>query len=139
MSQASGYTLRISGEEWVEHVFNMAIYYTNLTKKWNSDATVLFVHKTEVGDAFIGYGILDRVLDRDELADDEKLDCQRGGWKRAILFEYVMRFEKPLPIKETFLKNSKLRGRFFQGMELKREQVEDILKQAGSRRFHQKS
>jgi hypothetical protein len=67
------------------------------------------------------------------------LDCERGGWERAIEFRYVKRFEKPLLIKETFLKNSKLRGRFFQGMELKKGQVELILKQADSRLSHQKS
>jgi hypothetical protein len=133
MSQVAGYILRIAGEEWVEHVFNVTVYYTNLTRKWSSGQTILFVHKTDVGDAFVGYGVFDRVSEKDELSDDEKLDCQRGGWKRAIEFKYVMRFEEPLPIKETFLKNSKLRGRFFQGMQLKREQVESILKQAGSR------
>jgi hypothetical protein len=133
MSQAAGYILRIASEEWVDHVFNMAIYYTNLTRKWNSGQTVLFVHKTHLGDAFVGYGVFDRMSEKDELPDDEKLDCQHGGWKRAIEFKYVKRFENPLPIKKTFLKNSKLRGRFFQGMELKREQVESILKQADSR------
>ena len=139
MSEAAGYILRIAVEEWVDHVFDMAIYYTNLNRKWNSGQTVLFIHKTGSGDAFVGYGVVERVSEKDELCDDEMLDCERGGWERAIEFRYVKRFEKPLLIKETFLKNSKLRGRCFQGMELRKGQVELILKQADSRLSHQKS
>jgi hypothetical protein len=39
----------------------------------------------------------------------------------------VKRFDKPLAIKDTFLKGSRLRGRYFQGLKLDKNQVEAIL------------
>ncbi len=139
MPQDSGYILRIAREELVDHVFDMAIYYTNLRRKWSSGQVILFVHKSELGDAFVGYGVIERVLGEDALSDQERVECERGGWKTAIEFKYVRRFERPLLIKETFLRNSNLRGRFFHGLRLERGQVESVLKQAGARGFDQKS
>lgn len=132
MSQHVGYILRIAGKELADHVFDMAIYYTNLSRKWGSGQVILFVSKSELGDAFIGYGVIGRVLAKDALSDQERIECERGGWKVAIEFKYVGKLERPLLVKETFLKNSKLRGRFFHGLQLEREQVEDVLKQAAA-------
>jgi hypothetical protein len=139
MPRVEGYILRIVGEELVDHVFDMAIYYTNLNRKWSSGQVILFVHKLEFGDAFIGYGVIERILEKDELCDQERIECERGGWKMAIEFKYVRKLERPLLVKETFLKDSKLRGRFFHGLQLDRVQVESLLKQAGVSWFHQKS
>lgn len=139
MPQDSGYILRIAREELVDHVFDMAIYYTNLRRKWSSGQVILFIHRSELGDAFIGYGVIDRVLGKDALSDQERVECERGGWKTAIEFKYVRRFERPLLIRETFLKNSNLRGRFFHGLRLERGQVESVLKQAAACGFDQKS
>lgn len=139
MPRVEGYILRIVGEELANHVFDMAIYYTNLNRKWSSGQVVLFVHKVEFGDAFIGYGAIMRILEKHELCDQERIECERGGWKMAIEFKYVRKLERPLLVKETFLKDSKLRGRFFHGLQLDRVQVESLLKQAGVSWFHQKS
>jgi hypothetical protein len=139
MPQDSGYVLRIAREEFVDHVFDMAIYYTNLSRKWSPGQAILLVHKSELGDAFVGYGVIERVLGKDALSEQERIECERGGWKTAIEFKYVRRFERVLLIKETFLKNSNLRGRFFHGLQLEREQVESVLKQGAARGLHQKS
>jgi hypothetical protein len=80
-----------------------------------------------------------RILEKHELCDQERIECERGGWKMAIEFKYVRKLERPLLVKETFLKDSKLRGRFFHGLQLDRVQVESLLKQAGVSWFHQKS
>jgi hypothetical protein len=138
-SEVASFILRIAAEQWVNHVFEMAIYYTNMKRKWKHGQAVLFIHKTRTGDAFVGYGIIDRVAEKSELSEEDRLECERGDWKRAIEFKYVKRFEKPLPVKETFLKGSKRRGRFFQGLQVSREEFEKIVSQAEEDSLDQKS
>jgi len=130
MVEADGYILRIATKQWVSQVFNIAIYYTSIRRKWKSGQTILFVHRTNVGDAIVGYGVIDNICEKDELSEDEKRECEKYGWKRAIEFKYVKEFERPLPIKETFLKDSKLRGRYFHGLRLNKEQLNSIITQA---------
>jgi len=130
MVEADGYILRIATKQWVSQVFNIAIYYTSIRRKWKSGQTILFVHRTNVGDAIVGYGVIDNICEKDELSEDEKRECEKYGWKKAIEFKYVKEFERPLPIKETFLKDSKLRGRYFHGLRLNKEQLNSIITQA---------
>lgn len=138
MGQQSGSILRITSKDLVDLVFDMAIYYTNINRKWNSGHMILFVHKTELGDAFVGYGSIERVSEKDALSEEEQDDCFRGGWKRAIEFKYVKRFAKPLLIKHTCFRKSKLRGRYFHGLTLSEQQVKEILQQGDVRKVHQK-
>jgi hypothetical protein len=135
----AGCILRIATDQWVDHVFEMAIYYTNMKRKWKSGQAILFIHKTRTGDALVGYGVVDRVAERGALSEEDRLECERGSWKGAIEFKYVKRFEKPLLVKETFLKGSKRHGRFVHGLELNKEQLEQILGQAEKSPSHQKS
>jgi hypothetical protein len=130
MSQPEGYILRIATKHWVNQVFSMAIYYTNMRRKWKHGQTILFMHKTRVGDALVGYGQIEKACEKDELCEQDKYECERGGWKRAIVFTYVKQFDKPLAVKDTFLKGSKLRGRYFHGLKLDKNQLEAILAQA---------
>ena len=34
--EADGYILRIASKEWVERVFDLAIYYTSTRRKWEA-------------------------------------------------------------------------------------------------------
>jgi len=138
-SELAGCILRIASEQWVDHVFEMAIYYTNLKRKWKSGQAVLFIHKTRVGDALVGYGMIDHAAEKRTLSEEDRLECERGSWKRAIEFKYVKRFEKPLLVRETFLKDSKRHGRFFHGLQLTKGEFEKILSQAEKSPLHQKS
>jgi hypothetical protein len=130
MSEASGYVLRIASKQWVTQVFNMAIYYTNMHRKWKTGQTVIFIHRTDLGDAVVGYGIVESVYKRDELSESDKRECEKGGWKQAIEFKYVKQFDRPLSVRKTFLKDSKLRGKYLHGLELDRKQVETIITEA---------
>jgi hypothetical protein len=127
--ESEGYILRIATEKWVNQVFGMAIYYTSLRRRWKPGQRIVFLHKTSVGDSIIGYGVIGRVSEKDELSEEERRECEKHGWKKAIEFKYVKPV-KPLPIKETFLKNSKLRGRYFHGLKLDEEQLNSIISQA---------
>ena len=130
MVEADGYILRISTKEWVDQVFNFAIYYTSTRRKWNAGQRIMFVHKTSVGDAIIGYGEIGNIYASDELSEEERRECEKWGWKRAIEFKYVLRFDRPLPVKETILKDLKLRGRYLHGFPLSKEQLNSIIEQA---------
>jgi hypothetical protein len=139
MSEVDGFVLRIKDERWVEQVFDMAIYYSNLNRRWSTGQTILFIHNTQSGDAIVGYGIFSHAKQKRYLGEAERIQCEQGGWKRAIEFKYVVRFEKPLLVKETFLSGSKLRGRYFHGLKLNREQVEAIVGKADKLQADQKS
>ncbi len=128
--EAKGYILRVATKEWVEQVFSMAIYYTNLRRKWKSEQTILFIHRTNAGDAVVGYGIIESVYSKEELSDEERINCEKQRWNQAIGFKYVVRFEKPLLVKETFLKASKFRGRYAHGLPLSRDQLSSLMSQA---------
>lgn len=132
MSEAAGYILRIATKQWVDQVFEMAIYYTSIRRKWKTGQTILFIHKTKIGDAIVGYGVVDNVYEKDELSEDEKRQCEKGGWKRAIEFRYVRQFDAPLPIKQTFLKGSKLRGKYFHGLKLTKDKLDNLMAGAES-------
>jgi len=129
MADIAGYILRIATKEWVDHVFNFAIYYTSSRRNWKTGQYIVFVHKTSGGDAFVGYGEIGNVYASDELSEGEKHECAKWGWKKAIEFKYVMKFDEPILIKKTFLKDSKLRGRSLHGFALRGEQLNSIISQ----------
>ena len=68
---------------------------------------MLFRTKTDVGDAFIIYGILEKILDVDDLSEEERY-----------------RYEKHVRTR----KNSKLRGAHLHGLKLDQDQLNSILK-----------
>jgi hypothetical protein len=74
-----GYILRIAKKEWVEKVFNSAMYYTGARRKWQTGQTILFVGKTEFGDAFIGYGRNRKCL-RERRAIRRRAEGMRNLW-----------------------------------------------------------
>ena len=129
MVETEGYILRISTEKWVNQVFSLAIYYTSLRRRWKSGQTIIFLHKTNVGDSVIGYGVIGRICEKDELPEEERRECEKHGWKKAIEFKYVKPI-RPLPVKETFLKDSGLSGRYLHGLKLDEEQMNSIISQA---------
>ena len=127
LKENEGYILRIASGQWIEQVFNSAMYYSGLRRKWKPEQTILFLHKTNNGDAFIGYGIIEKTHDENELSKEEQLECEKHGWKTAIVFKYVVEFKHPLRLKETIFKDSKLRGRCFHGLPLNKEKADSIL------------
>ncbi|MEM3578615.1 MAG: hypothetical protein QXL54_00110 [Candidatus Bathyarchaeia archaeon] len=130
MIEIGGYILRIARKEWIEKVFNSAIYYTSSPRKWQKGQIVIFLGKTEFGDAFIGYGVIENIYVKEELTNEEQTECEVWGWRKAIEFKYIVRFDKPLPLKETFLKDSRLRGKYLHGLSLKAEQLNALINRA---------
>ncbi len=132
MAEAMGYILRISTKEWVSQVFDNAMYFTSARRKWEPEQTTLFLHRTATGDAFVGYGVIGIIYGKDELSEEERRLCEKCGWKKAIEFKYVVEFEKPLPIENTTLRGTKLRGKYLHGLRLSKNQLDSIIDQAES-------
>ena len=125
--EVAGYILRITRKEWVDQVFERTKYYVGIGRRWKPNQIIFFTHKTARGDAFIGYGVISDFQSFEELTEDEKIECEKWNWRGALNFTYVVRFEKPLLIKETFLRDSKLKGKYLHGLALTREQADSIL------------
>ncbi|MGB9676454.1 MAG: hypothetical protein ACPL0C_04630 [Candidatus Bathyarchaeales archaeon] len=135
MAAPKGLILRIATKEWVNQVFDYAIYYTSARRKLSAGQIVLFVHKTEFGDAFIGYGEIENICSVEELSEVERSLCEKCGWKRAIEFKYIVKFEEPLPISETFLKDLKVRGKTLHCFPLSEENLNQIIGNAEKRQM----
>lgn len=126
-----GYILRISRDEWLKQVFEKRKYYPGLVRKWSPGMTILLARKTEQGDSFIGYGVIGGIFKPSEASKEEQEYCLANGWKCILSFKELVRFEEPLPLKRTFLKNDKRRGRLFHALPLTLGQVDSVLEAAG--------
>lgn len=126
------FILRITKEEWFRQVFTIKKYYPGIARRWEEGSLIFLARKSEVGDSFIGYGVVKKFVERDNLKDDERHECERMGWRGAIIFNELYRFEPPLPIKETVLSGLKAKGRCWHGYPLTDDQAADILKAAAN-------
>ncbi len=131
-SERYGYILRIATDEWLSQVYRLRRYYPGLNRRWDEGTLILLAKKTEVGDSFIGYGIVERVMRPEELPPDERAYCEGHGWKCAVLFKELYRFERPYPIKESPLKGDPRKGRYLHGARLPLEEVKSIIESAES-------
>jgi len=129
-SSSHGYILRITKDEWVKQVFGLKKYYAGVKRKWEPELTIFFARKAEKGDSFLGYGIIESVLKTEELSEEERDECEKYGWNRVINFKDVVKFDFPLPIKETVLKDVRVRGNRLHGYRLTPEQIQSILNKA---------
>jgi hypothetical protein len=124
----SGCILRITKEEWLQQVFDLRMYYTGLRAvRWKPDMAILFARKSNEGDSFIGYGIVQTVKKLDELTENEKLECQKFGWRWRLDFSKMWKFEPALPLKNTPLADIAKKGKFLHGHHLTEAEIAAIL------------
>ena len=124
------YILRITREEWYRQVFSIKKYFPGVPRRWETGGIIFLARKTEKGDSLIGYGVIGKFVKRDLLPEDRRKECEEMGWKGAIVFTELYKFDPPIPIKETILSTSKARGRCFHGYPLTKDQVDSILRTA---------
>ncbi len=121
------YILRIAKDEWVKIVFDNKVYYTGMKRKFDNDTKILFVKKERNGDALIGYGIIDDVLELEELSDKEREFCLMNNWFKKIIFKKMIRFEPPLAIKDTELADWPQKGALLHGAPISDEQLRRVI------------
>ncbi len=128
MTPPRNYVLRISREEWYRQVFSIKKYFPGVPRKWEPGGMIFLARKAEKGDSLIGYGVIGEFVKKDLLPEDRRKECERMGWKGAIIFSELYKIDPPVPIKETILAASKARGRYFHGYALTKDQAESILR-----------
>ena len=104
--------------------------FVNGVKTWRRGTPILLAMKTDVGDAFIGYGVVGKVEQLWELPPEEEAYCQENNWRCALTFKSLFSFENPYPIKESILSEDTRKGSFLHGARLPESQVDTILEAA---------
>jgi hypothetical protein len=125
--QNYGYILRISTESWRDQVFELKKYYSGVMRGWKRETTILLAKKTDVGDSFIGYGVVGKVEMLWELSPEEEAYCRENNWRCALTFKALNGFERPYPIKESILAEDPRKGSFLHGARLTEDQMDAIL------------
>jgi len=126
-SVPKNFILRITREEWFRQVFTIKKYYPGITRRWERGGLIFLARLSRKGDSFVGYGVIKAFVKKDYLSDEERRECEKMGWRGAIVFNELYRFTPPLLIKETILSGLRARGRCWHGYPLMREQAEAIL------------
>ena len=99
-------------------------------RNWKRGTPILLAKKTDVGDSFLGYGITDKVEMLWEMPPEEENYCRENNWRCALTLKPLIRFNRPYPIKETFLADDPRKGSFLHGALLVEGKVDEILEQA---------
>lgn len=125
-----GYILRISKDSWLNQVYERRKYYSGVLRNWKRGTIILLAKKTGKDDSFIGYGVVDKVEMLWELPPEEAAYAKEHGWRCALTFRTLFRFDKPYPIKESILADDPRKGRLLHGARLTEDQVDAILEAA---------
>ena len=125
-----GYILRISTDDWLKQVYQKKKYYSGVMRDWKRGTIILLAKKTDVGDSFIGYGVVEKVEMLWEMTPEEEGYTKEHGWKCALNFNALFRFVKPYPIRESILSEDPRKGRLLHGARLSEDQVDAILEAA---------
>ena len=122
------YILRISKDEWEKQVFAIKSYYAGVRREWKPNTKILLVKKTESGDAFIGYAMIKNVADLEEMSDEEKDMCINNNWNKKLSFSKLVRFEPPVPVKNTVVSKWGQKGALLHGAPISEMDIESIIK-----------
>ena len=128
ISSHRNFVLRIAKDEWFKQVFSIKKYYPGVPRRWKPNDLIFLVKRTDKGDSFVGYGVIKKFIERNKLSKAEREECEKMGWRGALVFSELYKFDPPLPIKETILGGLKVRGRCWHGYPLTDEQVNSLLK-----------
>lgn len=124
------FILRITRDEWFKQVFEIKKYYPGVARHWEKGGIIFLVKCTDRGDSIVGYGVIKKFIARDNLPEKERRECERMGWRGAIVFDELYKFEPPILIRETILGGLKARGRCWHGYPVTPEQAKRILEDA---------
>ncbi|MBS7625087.1 hypothetical protein KEJ29_05870 [Candidatus Bathyarchaeota archaeon] len=124
------FILRITKEEWMKQVFTIKKYYPGVPRHWREGGLIFFARGSERGDSIIGYGVVEKFIDKEKLRGRERSECEKMGWRGAIVFSELYKFDPPLLIKETILGGLRAKGKYLHGYPLTEQQVNEILETA---------
>ena len=126
-----GYCVRIKTEKSLKQTLDTGRYYTGLRRNWHRETKILFLMKTEKGDAIIGYGApwgIDFEFQPVNALEGNYYD--ENNFYCCIVFRSIIKFTDPLLIKESALNTDKRKGMLWHGAKLHWEMVDALLDQA---------
>jgi len=129
-SSTDGYVLRISHEDLVNQVFSLGKYYSGLLRDFKRGTPILFAAKSESGDSFVGYGVVDKIEFLWEMLPADEEYAREHNWKVALTLRGATKFGTPLLIKNSILKEDKRRGAYLHGAKLTEDTIDALLEQA---------
>ncbi|MEM1559782.1 MAG: hypothetical protein QW374_06315 [Candidatus Bathyarchaeia archaeon] len=127
------YALRVAKPEWVDNLYREGVYYGSVRRLFKPGDTIIFFSKIEdLGDALIGYGVVESFYRRGDLPEDIASRFQEHPWSWLIRFDRskLVRFIDPIPwvkLVELGIIPRKARGRYLHGFRL-RDREADILR-----------
>jgi len=95
------YILRIPRDDAERQLYARHSLYVGIRREWSYGKRVLFVRKVEKDDAFIGTGIIEKIIMLDDLTEREKQLCLENNWYSKLLFGMVSRFRPSVAVKDT--------------------------------------
>jgi hypothetical protein len=121
------YIIRIARDEFVNKIYGRRIYYVGLRRNWSKDSTLVFIKKVNSrDDAFIGTGVIDKVLELDELEYSEKKICIENNWYKKIIFGKLVRFLPAVLVKDTTVICWTQKGPLLHGHEIRDSDISKI-------------
>lgn len=122
------YILRIIKDQWERQVFAIKAYYAGVRRDWKPDGKILLIKNTEAGDAFVGYAVIKKITDLDEMDDEEKDMCIDNNWNKKLSFGKLVRFEPSVLVKDTVVGKWGQKGALLHGAPISEDDVESIVK-----------
>ena len=98
---AESYILRISRDDNERQLYTTHSLYVGIRREWSFGTKVLFIRKFLNHDAFIGSGVIDKIVVLDELTGNEKKLCIENNWYGKLMFRMVARFCPTVLLKDT--------------------------------------
>jgi hypothetical protein len=129
-SSTDGYVLRISHEDLVNQVFSLGKYYSGIQRNFIRGTPLLFAAKTDDGDSFVGYGVVDKIEYLWEMTPADEDYAKEHGWKIALTLRGATRFKNHLLIKNSLLRDDKRKGAYLHGAKLSEDTIDVLLEQA---------
>ena len=101
MTDEPGYIIRITRDDIEKQLHARRSIYVGIRRDWSRGAKILFVRKAGSDDAFIGSGVVDKIVVANGLAEEERKLCLENNWYGKLMFARLARFRPAVPIKDT--------------------------------------
>jgi hypothetical protein len=92
------YILRLGSGDIEGRLFTQRWLYVGVRREWTRGSKVLFAGKVDV---FLGYGVIAKVQQIEELDAQEKEFCLQRNSYAKIFFSSLTRFVPPVPVEVT--------------------------------------
>ena len=101
MTDEPGYIIRIARDDIEKQLYARRSIYVGIRRDWSRGAKILFVRKAGSDDAFIGSGIVDKIVVAGGLAEEERKLCLENNWYGKLVFARLTRFRPAVQVKDT--------------------------------------